>query len=61
MITVPEYDWLERGLAYINDHDEFSDVISGNGVVEDSLSNEIIEPTSEPATSTDAQAESRER
>lgn len=55
MIAVPEYDQLERDLAYINDHDEFSDVTSGNGVVEDSLSNEILEPTSEPAT--DSQAE----
>jgi hypothetical protein len=56
-ITVSDYDQLEQDLAYINDHDEFSDVVSGNGVVEDSLSNEILEPTSEPAT--DAQAESQ--
>jgi hypothetical protein len=55
-ITVAEYDQLERDIAYINDHDEFSDIASGNGVVEDSLSIEILEPTSEPAT--DAQAES---
>jgi hypothetical protein len=36
MITVTEYDRLERDLAYINHHDEFLDVASGNGVVEDS-------------------------
>ena len=54
---VSDYDQLEQDLAYINDHDEFSDVVSGNGVVEDSLSNEILEPTSEPMT--DAQAESQ--
>ena len=56
-ITVPEYAQLERDLVYINEHDEFADVASGNGVVEDSLSNEILESTSEP--STDAQAESQ--
>ena len=56
-ITVPEYDQLEQDLAYINDHDEFLDVASGNGVVEDSLSNEILEPTNDPAI--DAEAESQ--
>ena len=56
-ITVPEYNQLEQDLAYINGHDEFSDVASGNGIVEDSLSNEILEPTSDPAT--DAEAESQ--
>jgi len=55
-MTVPEYNQLERDLAYINDHEEFSDVAIGNGVIDDRLSNEIIEPTNEPAT--DAQAES---
>ena len=56
-ITVPEYNQLEQDLAYINGHDEFSDVASGNGIVEDSLSNEILEPTSDPTT--DAEAESQ--
>lgn len=56
-ITVPEYDQLEQDLKYINNNDEFSDVISGSGVVDDSLSNKILEPTSEPAI--DAQAESQ--
>lgn len=56
-VTVQEYNQLEQDLAYINDHDEFSDVVSGSGVVEDSLSNEILEPTSESAA--DAQAESQ--
>ena len=48
-IAVPECDQLERDLAYINEHDEFLDVASGYGVVEDSLSNEILETTSDPA------------
>ena len=56
-LTVPEYDQLQRDLAYINDHDEFSDVVSENVVVEDSLSSEILEPTSKPTT--DAQEESQ--
>ena len=59
-ITVLEYDQLERNLAYINDHDEFSDVVSGNGVVEDSLSNEILEPTSESATNAQAESQASE-
>lgn len=56
-ITVPEYEQLARDLMYINENDEFSDVISGNGVVEASLSSEILDLTSEPAT--DAQKESQ--
>ena len=56
-IAVPEYNQLEQDLAYINGHDEFSDDASGNGIVEDSLSNEILEPMSDPTT--DAEAESQ--
>ena len=57
MITIQEYAQLEHDLMFINNHDEFVDVTSGAGVVEDSLSNEILESMSDIAT--DAQAESQ--
>jgi len=51
---------LEQDLAYICEHDELSDVASGYGVVEDSLANEILESTSEPAADAHAESQSSE-
>jgi len=59
-ITVPEYAQLKWDLAYINEHDEFADVASGNSVVEDSLLNEILEPTSKPVTNVQAEFQASE-